>query len=440
MQFLDRQPEHALTYNDVYLVPQLSDIDSRLDVDLSTNDGTGNTIPIFVSNMNAVAGERMAEVVARRGGIVALPQDLALDALKSMIDSVKSAHTKYLSAVNLSPSIIVTPQNTESLRGEPILDNRSPQDLYEYLQVNGLPAAVVLGDSDTPVGLVTPKSLVRDSIYKPNIDINGRLKVAAVVGVNGNIEDRITDVMSAGADVLVIDTAHGHQEKMIRAIKLARKIVGDSVTIVAGNVVTRSATSELAEAGANIIKVGVGPGAMCTTRMMTGVGRPQFSAVMNCADAAAEHDATVLADGGVKHPRDVALALAAGASNVMIGSWFAGTYEAAAEMRYDRQAGRHYKSNFGMASRSAVSSRNSHLDSFEQAKKELFQEGISESRMYIDSETPSVEDIIDLITAGVRSAMTYTGARTIAEFQDKAVIGTQSAAGFNEGHPVHTSW
>ena len=173
---------------------------------------------------------------------------------------------------------------------------------------------------------------------------------------------------------------------------------------------------------------------MCTTRMMTGVGRPQFSAVLECAAEARRLGKHVWADGGVRHPRDVALALAAGASSVMIGSWFAGTYESAADPMRDAD-GRLYKESFGMASHRAVTHRTRNEPSFERARKELFEEGISSSRMYIDPEHPGVEDIIDQIVAGVRSACTYAGARTLAELHERAVVGVQTQAGYSKGCP-----
>ena len=177
---------------------------------------------------------------------------------------------------------------------------------------------------------------------------------------------------------------------------------------------------------------------MCTTRMMTGVGRPQFSAVVECAAEAARLGRHVWADGGVRFPRDVALALAGGAASVMFGSWLAGTYESAADTLRDPD-GRLYKESFGMASNRAVKNRTRAETAFERARKELFEEGISTSRMYLDPERPGVEDIIDQIVAGVRSACTYAGAATIAEFHERAVVGVQSDAGYDEGRPLGTS-
>jgi IMP dehydrogenase len=225
---------------------------------------------------------------------------------------------------------------------------------------------------------------------------------------------------------------------MLAAIKAVRSI-DKNVPLVAGNVVTASGVGDIIKAGADIVKVGVGPGAMCTTRMMTGVGRPQFSAVVECAAAAKELGRHIWADGGIRYPRDVALALAAGASNVMFGSWWAGTHESAGDTLRDGQ-GNLYKENYGMASKRAVRGRHRETDAFELAQRELFEEGISQSRIYLGQERPGAEDIIDQITAGLRSSMSYAGAKNIREFQDKAVIGIQSASGYQEGQAVETNW
>lgn len=239
-------------------------------------------------------------------------------------------------------------------------------------------------------------------------------------------------------DTLVVDTAHGHQEGMIEALKAVRAL-DPQVPIVAGNVVAAEGVRDLIEAGADIVKVGVGPGAMCTTRMMTGVGRPQFSAVLECAAEARRHGKHVWADGGVRHPRDVAMALAAGASNVMIGSWFAGTYESPGDLQQSAD-GRLYKESFGMASARAVRHRTAEESAYARARKSLFEEGISTSRMFLDQARPGVEDLIDSIIAGVRSSCTYAGAGSLAEFAERAVVGVQSAAGYAEGKPLHASW
>ena len=231
---------------------------------------------------------------------------------------------------------------------------------------------------------------------------SARGPTAIRIVVNGDAATKANALLKAEVDVLVVDTAHGHQDKMLTALASAREAVGPHYPLAAGNVVTADGVRDLVAAGADIVKVGVGPGAMCTTRMMTGVGRPQFSAVAECAAAARELGKHVWADGGVRHPRDVALALAAGASNVMIGSWFAGTYESPGDLLHDRQ-GQPYKESYGMASKRAVAARTAADSPFDRARKALFEEGISTSRMALDPDRGGVEGLLDHITSGVRS-------------------------------------
>jgi IMP dehydrogenase len=309
---------------------------------------------------------------------------------------------------------------------------------FDLLHEKNRKLAPVVDKSGKLVGILTRTSALRSTLYQPALDTAGKLRIAAAVGVNGDVKAKVEGLIAAGVDLLVIDTAHGHQEKMIEVLRLIRS-ASPKVPLVAGNVVTAEGVRDLVNAGADIIKVGVGPGAMCTTRMQTGVGRPQFSAVMECATEAKKLGKHIWADGGVRHPRDVALALAAGASSVMIGSWFAGTYESPSDLRVDAQ-GRLYKESFGMASARAVAARTSSEDAFDRARKALFEEGISSSRMYLDPQRPGVEDLIDDIISGLRSSCTYAGARNLEEFSERAVIGIQSAAGYAEGRPLHSSW
>ena len=287
-------------------------------------------------------------------------------------------------------------------------------------------------------GTTSRKSALRGTLYAPALDQHGRLVVASAMGINGDVAGKARALADAGADVLVLDTAHGHQDGMLRALEAVKKLeLG--IPVVAGNIVTTEGVRDLVEAGADILKVGVGPGAMCTTRMMTAVGRPQFSAVLETAEAARELGTHVWADGGVRYPRDVALALAAGAASVMIGSWFAGTIEAPGELERD-ETGRVFKQSWGMASTKAVHARFGGLDPYELARKELFAEGISSSRIYLDPLRPSVEDLLDMITAGLRSSFTYAGAEDLAAFHERATVGIQSAAGYEEGKALPVSW
>jgi IMP dehydrogenase len=314
----------------------------------------------------------------------------------------------------------------------------SPEEAFNFLTDSRLTFAPVVDSSGALKGCMTRKGALRSTIYKPALNAEGKFIVSVAVGINGDVASRAKSLHSMGVDVLVIDTAHGHQSRMISTIESVRKAV-PGATLVAGNVVTPQATRDLISAGVDIVKVGVGPGAMCTTRMMTGVGRPQFSAVLECAQAARELGKHIWADGGVRYPRDVALALAGGAASVMFGSWLAGTYESAADTLRDTE-GRLYKESFGMASNRAVRNRTSTETALDRARKELFEEGISTSRMYLDSDRPGVEDIVDQIVAGVRSACTYAGASNINEFHERAVVGIQSAAGYDEGRPQGTTW
>jgi IMP dehydrogenase len=314
----------------------------------------------------------------------------------------------------------------------------SARQAFDLLTEKNRRLAPVVDGSGNLIGIITKIGALRATLYKPALDNQGRLRIGAALGVNGDVKTKAAELIRAEVDLLVLDTAHGHQEKMIEALKAVRSL-NPSIPIVAGNVVTAEGVKDLIDAGADIVKVGVGPGAMCTTRMQTGVGRPQYSAVMECAEAARKLGKYIWADGGIRHPRDVALALAAGASCVMVGSWFAGTYESPSDLRVD-SSGRLYKESFGMASARAVAARTSNEDAFERARKALYEEGISTSRMYLDPIRPGVEDLIDEIIAGLRSSCTYAGAKNLSEFAQKAVIGIQSASGYAEGRAINTSW
>jgi IMP dehydrogenase len=470
-------PQFELTYDDVFMVPAHSVVPSRFDVDLSATDGSGATIPIVVANMTAVAGRRMAETTARRGALTVLPQDIPVPVIAEVVSWVKQRHLVVDTAVTMAPNNTVGEALAlmgKRVHGAAIVvrDDRpvgmvteadclgidrftqlhsvmtpdpfvlaqpiDPQAAFVALDEARRRIAPVVDADGRLVGVLTRTGALRATIYAPAVDAQGRLRVAAALGVNGDVAGKAQQLLHAGVDVLVIDTAHGHQQRMIEALKAVRSL-SPSVPVVAGNVVSAEGTRDLIEAGADVVKVGVGPGAMCTTRMMTGVGRPQFSAVLECAAAATEYGKHVWADGGVRHPRDVALALAAGASSVMIGSWFAGTYESPGDLHVAAD-GRRYKESFGMASARAVANRTSGEGAFERARKALFEEGISTGRQYIDPERPGVEDLIDAITAGVRSACTYAGAHNLAELHERALVGVQSASGYAEGRALYAGW
>jgi IMP dehydrogenase len=479
MEFYETTPEHDLTYSDVFLVPSRSAIASRLDVSLAPEDGTGASIPLVSSNMNSVTGPRLAATLARRGGLGVLPQDMRLQDLDAAIRWVKDQPVRFDTPLNFAPEDTVADALTQipAVEGHGIVLHNSDGTFVGCIPasrlgtalpdaqlgdlVHGALTSIDADDIDGPraafdlmvaadidfapvlhhgvvVGTLSRRSALRSTLYTPAIDTDGRLKVAAALGINGDVAAKARALAAAGVDVLVLDTAHGHQDGMLRAISTVAGL-GLGIPLVAGNVVTEGAVRDLVSAGASIIKVGVGPGAMCTTRMMTAVGRPQFSAVLETAAVARELGAHVWADGGVRYPRDVALALAAGAASVMVGSWFAGTIEAPGQLNADA-TGRVYKESWGMASTKAVQQRFERLDAYELARKTLFAEGISSSKIYLDPLRPSIEDLLDMITSGLRSSFTYAGASSVDDFHHKALVGIQSAAGYEEGKALPVSW
>ena len=300
------------------MIPARSGISSRMDVDLTTLDNTGATIPLVVANMTAIAGRRMAETVARRGGLVVIPQDIPLPVVTEVISWMKARHILFDTPITLEPhqtvadaaslihkrahGAIVVVENKkpvgivmeEDWEGVDrftqvhrimskdlmvIPDSLNAKSSFDLLQEKNRKLAPVINASGELVGIITRTGALRAALYKPALDSTGRLSVAAAIGINGDVRAKAETLLGAGVDLLVIDTAHGHQEKMIEALGAIRSITS-GVPIVAGNVVTAEGVRDLVAAGADIVKVGVGPGAMCTTRMQTGVGRPQFSAVM----------------------------------------------------------------------------------------------------------------------------------------------------------------
>jgi len=475
MQFANpRYENEEVTYEDVFLFQDYFEGNSRLDdVSIVPTSSFGTSIPIVSANMNAVTGKRLAETLARYGGLGVLPQDMDISVMKRIVTSIKSAHIKF------DTPITVTLENTvrdalgilykrshlcvigvdilnrpigifkekdlleidqftklSELRKPPLItapETISWEDAYNLMDQEGISSLPIVDAKWILIGILTKTNVVRGGIYSPNIGSDKHLAVAVALGIN-NFQEKARTMIDMGVEIFVLDTAHGYQKKMIEAIKNFRKEFGNKVTLIAGNIITEKATRDLIKAGANGVKVGIGPGAMCTTRMKTGVGRPQFSAVYHCAREARKLGGFVWADGGIREPRDVCLALAAGASHVMIGSLFAGTYESTGDIRYDGN-GAMYKENYGMASGKAVNLRTGGLSPFEQAKRALFHEGISTSRIYLRKGWESVGDVVDECMTGLRSSMTYVGARNLEEFHEKTIIGVQTSAGFHEGTP-----
>lgn len=476
MRFL--HPEHdeslELSLEDVFLVPRYFEGSSRLDVDLRPADFAGGSHPIVSANMNAVTGKRMAETMARLGGLGVLPQDMDLETAARIIQHIKAADPRYDTPLSVSPRatlrdvagiirkrahdmVVVVDDERRPLGIVTHADLRDRdqysatgsfmskhlvtvpvgtpnRDAFLLMEQHRVSAVPVLDAEGRLAGVLTRDDAVRLELLEPALDPSGKLMVAAAVGISSTAAASAARLAELGASAIVLDTAHGHQRRMLEAIREVRRALGDRVPLVAGNVCTAEGTRALLDAGADVVKVNVGPGAMCTTRMQTGAGRPTFSSVLACAREARRSGGHVWADGGVRDPRDVALYLAAGASRVMVGTALAGTYESPGDVKEDRD-GRPYKENYGMASARAVSDRTATLDAFERAKKGFFREGISTSRIYMREGRESVGAILVEMITGVQSAFTYTGATTVAQFHDGAVVGVQTAGGYGEGKP-----
>lgn len=475
MNFLhpDRDVQLELSLEDVFIVPALFDGVSRRDVSLVPTDIIGASHPVVSANMNAVTGKRMAETMARCGGLGVLPQDMSFETVERIVNHVKNAHTQFDTALTVTRDAtlrdvqgiirkrahgaVVVVEDSRPVGLVTLSDLRardqysragdvmsthlvtlssdvSARDAFMQMDAARVKCAPVVDSDGKLVGIWTKDATVRASLFSPACDKNGKLQIAAAVGISSGAGKQAAQLVDFGVDVIVLDTAHGHQRRMLESIANVRSEIGSDIPIVAGNVCTAEGTKALIEAGADIIKVNVGPGAMCTTRMKTGAGRPTFSAARACADQARKMGKHIWADGGVKYPRDVALYLAAGASRVMVGTMLCPTFESPGDIHEDAN-GRFYKENYGMASARAVRDRASELDPFDQATKALFREGISTSKIYINPAAGSVSDLLVDIVTGVQSSFTYVGASDIPSFYEKVVVGVQSASGYVEGTP-----
>ena len=476
MRFLhpDHDEQLELSTDDVFLNPGYFDGGSRLDTDLTPPDFAGGSHPIVSANMNAVTGKRMAETMARFGGLGVLPQDMDLATVERIVHHIRDADVRYDTPLAVSPRATLRDvQGIIRKRSHDMVvvvdDDRRPvgivsqadlrdrdqyvpaarlmstrpitlpagianRDAFLTMEQARIKAAPVLDADGRLLGVLTRSDAVRQELLRPALDGRGRLMVAAAVGISAEAGATAARLIDIGVAAIVVDTAHGHQRRMLEALRAVRAAVGDRVPVIAGNVCTAEGTRALIDAGADVVKVNVGPGAMCTTRMQTGAGRPTFTSVLTCAREARALGKHVWADGGVRHPRDVALYLAAGAARVMVGTALAGTFESPGDVKEDRE-GHLYKENYGMASARAVGERTAELDAFEAAKKGFFREGISSSRIYIRDGAESVGAVLTDMITGVQSALTYVGARTLAEFTDRAVVGVQTWAGYGEGTP-----
>jgi IMP dehydrogenase len=464
----------ALTFDDVLLVPRRSDVLPR-QVDTATRftRGIKLNIPIVSAAMDTVTEAEMAIAIAREGGIGILHKNMSIEEQAVQVDRVKRSESgMILNPITLTPDKRVRDaldlMHKYSISGVPIVDdgklvgiltNRDlrfepNQDLLVsevmtstnlvtvsrgttleeaeiILQNHKVEKLPVVDKKGMLVGLITFKDILKKKKH-PNAtkDKHGRLLVGAAVGVTDDTQDRVAVLVEHGVDVVIVDTAHGHSKGVLSVVKSLRKKFPD-LQLVAGNVVTAEATSELIRLGVDAVKVGVGPGSICTTRVVAGVGVPQITAVYNCATAAARSRVPVIADGGIKQTGDIAKAIAVGADTVMIGGMFAGVEESPGEKVLFE--GRTYKIYRGMGSLAAMKkgSRDRYFQDVEAELPKLVPEGIEGRVPY----RGPLDETVHQMIGGLRAAMAYCGVKTIARMKTETQLVRMTVAGLRESHP-----
>lgn len=469
---LDDKLRECFTFDDVLLVPAYSEVlPAQVDVRTQLTRAIKLNIPLLSAAMDSVTEGRMAIAMARAGGIGILHKNVAPRDQAREVERVKRAESGMISApVTVRPDQslreALSVMNEHTISGVPVVEGERPvgiltardirfeknldQPVYalmtkdlvtvppgvdnerakELLHKHRIEKLLVV-DGGRLVGLITIKDLLQADRNPLAVkDEQGRLRVGAAIGPGADSHERTEALVSAGVDVIVVDTAHGHSRGVIELVKHVKKKHA-AVDVIAGNVATAEAVIALAEAGADAVKVGIGPGSICTTRVVAGVGVPQITAVSDCARAADRLGIPVIADGGIKYSGDVTKAIAAGASSVMIGSLFAGTDESPGNLVLYQ--GRSYKVYRGMGSIGAM--RKGSKDRYGQSgadDEKLVPEGIEGRVPY----RGSVESILYQMVGGLRSGMGYTGCSTIAELRQKARFVRTTAQGLRESH-VH---
>lgn len=462
----------GLTFDDILLVPGKSNVLPN-ETDLRTNltNKIQLNIPLMSAGMDTVTESQMAIAMAREGGIGIIHKNMSIEEQRKEVDRVKrSEHgvitdpfslnkdhliedaTKLMEHYRISGVPIIDTEGhlegiitNRDIRFEtdlkiPIEDVMTKEDLItgkqgitmdqalEVMKKYKIEKLPLVDDENHLTGLITIKD-IKKSVQYPNSarDSSGRLLVGAAIGVTSDVLERVEALKSAAVDVFVIDTAHGQSAGVLKTIKEIKKAYPD-IQLIAGNVATYQGTIDLIEAGADCVKVGIGPGSICTTRVVTGIGVPQISAVMDCVKAGQEKNIPIIADGGIKYSGDITKAIAAGADVVMLGSMFAGTEESPGEEIYVE--GRHYKSYRGMGSLGAMDSGSSDRY-FQNETKKYVPEGV-EGRVPYKGKTG---DVIYQLVGGLRSGMGYVGAATIKELQEKSSFMKITPATLQENHP-----
>lgn len=467
----DKFSKEGLTFDDVLLVPGRSEVIPK-DVDVSTRLTRNITleVPVMSAGMDTVTETRMAIAVAREGGIGIIHKNMSIEEQARMVDRVKrSEHGVITDPFFLAPDNKIQDaldiMEHYRISGVPITEGRklvgiitnrdirfetnfeqpiknvmtseklvtapvgtSMNEAMEILRKYKIEKLPLVDDDYNLMGLITIKDIEKTYKYPHAAkDFRGRLLVGAAVGIARDTFDRVEALLKAGVDVLVVDTAHGHSVAVVETVAAIKKRYPD-IELIAGNVATAEATEELIKAGADAIKVGIGPGSICTTRVVAGIGVPQITAVNDCAAAASQYNVPIIADGGIKYSGDIAKAIAAGADVVMLGNLFAGTEESPGEVVILQ--GRSYKVYRGMGSLGAMTQGSSDRYFQEDAQK-LVPEGIEGRVPY----KGYVAETIFQLIGGLKAGMGYCGVKNIEEMKTKARFIRITNAGLIESHP-----
>lgn len=471
----DKFGKQGLTFDDVLLIPAHSDVLPR-DVDVRTHLTQNVTlnIPVMSAGMDTVTEAEMAIAMAREGGIGVIHKNMSIDEQAREVKLVKrSEHGIIVDPIYLAPDNTLSDadelMNKYHISGVPITENgklvgiitnrdmrfetdlsrpisdimtskglitapehTTMEEAKRILQAHRIEKLPLVDDNGHLKGLITIRDIEKMRKFpNSNKDSDGRLKVAAAIGVTSDVEDRVEALLDAKADVLVIDTAHGHSEGVLQTIRRLRKAF-PHLELIAGNVATYDATKALIEAGVSAVKVGIGPGSICTTRVIAGIGVPQITAIYDCAKAAEGTGIPIIADGGIQYSGDIAKALGAGASCVMLGNLLAGTEEAPGEMIIYQ--GKNYKSYRGMGSLGAMQA-GSKDRYFQQNAKKLVPEGIEGRIPY----KGHVSDVLFQLIGGLRASMGYCGAKDIKTMNEDTQFIQITGAGLRESHPHDVS-
>ena len=470
--FNSKFAKEGLTFDDVLLIPAASDVTPN-GVDLSTrlSDTILLNTPLLTAAMDTVTESEMAIAIAREGGMGIVHKNMSIDEQAAEVDKVKrSENGVIVNPIYLSPEHLASDaeelMSKYKISGVPICDenhrlvgiltNRDMRFMTDFdvkigevmtkenlvtapvgttlkeaqsiLQKHRIEKLPIVDDDYRLKGLITIKDIEKAVRY-PNSarDSRGRLLCGAAIGANNEILERSQALVSAGADALALDSAHGHSSNIINAVRRVKDAFPNT-TIIAGNIATAEAAEALIEAGADVLKVGIGPGSICTTRIIAGIGVPQVTAVYDVACVAAKNNIPVIADGGIKYSGDIVKALAAGASAVMIGSLFAGCTESPGDMEIYQ--GRSFKVYRGMGSITSMN-KGSKDRYFQDGSRKLVPEGV-EGRVPFKG---ALSETVFQMLGGVRSGMGYCGCSTISDLQEKAKFIRITGAGLKESHP-----